>query len=127
MANSKARRKQALARARRKRIIIRSAVGLVALALAVLVTLYVIQRVGTETYSDGTQIVKLSSDGTFTASLYHGSYYSGTYAKSSRDGVTTVAFTSGGVTYEGEIDGKILHIPHEWEDDHGHGGVMAKQ
>ena len=85
------------------------------------------KSVDAEIYSDNGQTLQLLSDGTFTATLSHGASYSGTYTKIEQGDITLVAFSSGGETVYGEIEDGQLHIPHEWDDGHGHGNTLTKQ
>ena len=80
-----------------------------------------------ETYSNGTKTVRLFGDGKFSASLAHGESRSGTYKKSTADGVTTVTFTNGGKEEIGFIINGELHIPDDWDDGHGHGTVLQRK
>ena len=127
MANKrKLRRDQQRARENRKKFII-VAIATVSVVIIAFVVYSIIQTAGTESYTDGSQLVELLSNGTFTATLHHDASYNGTYSRSVQDGVTVVSFTSDGITYTGFIENNILELPHEWEDDHGHGGVLLKK
>jgi len=125
--SKKARRQKALARKKRKKIIIITAVAVVVVAIVVVAVVLLVGSAGTETYSDGSQTIQFLPDGTFTATLSHSRSFSGTYAKTEQGDITIVAFTSSGVTVNGEIEGGLLYIPHEWDDGHGHGAVLTKK
>ena len=125
--NKNARRELAIAKEKRKKKIIIASVAAVVLVVVAIGVFIAIQRAGTETYSDGYQTIQLLSNGTFTARLSHGQNYSGNYTKTNQGGVTVVAFSSGGATVVGEIEDGLLHLPHEWDDGHGHGDVLTKQ
>lgn len=86
-----------------------------------------ISNQSTETYSYRGQIVRLSEDGTFTASLAHNVRKSGTYAKSPENGRISVSFNMNGAVETGWIINDSLHLPKEWEDSHGHGNVFPKE
>ena len=83
---------------------------------------------GTETYTDGGQTVKLLPNGKFTAELYHGDSYSGTYSKVESGGWTNVHLNYDGDTAIGMIMEKQFFLPDAWQDDdgHGHGTVLSK-
>jgi len=125
--SKKARRQQALARKKRKKIIIITAVAVVVVAIVVVVVVLLVGSAGTETYSDGSQTIRFLPDGTFTAKLSHGRSFSGTYSNTTQGNMTIVSFTSSGVTVNGEVEGGLLYLPHEWDDGHGHGAVLTKK
>ena len=125
--NKKVKREMEAKQAKTKKVIVISAVVVVFLAIAALFVYDAVMKSGTEFYSDGHQSVRLFSDGTFTAELYHGVRYSGTYEKIGQGDDFSIAYTSGDVTVTGEVTGRLLHIPEEWQDDHGHGTVLTKQ
>ena len=131
-AGKKAQRKEiARKKAKRKRLII---ISICASALVVAVVIAVVlavrssaQQSSAETYSDGSQTVLLLADGTFTASLAHSVNKNGTYTKTAEGSGFEVIFSIAGVDAVGRIENDALHIPEEWEDDHGHGGVLKKK
>jgi ABC-type phosphate transport system substrate-binding protein len=121
--NKKAKREAELKKAKRNKIITAIAAVAAILILAGAIVFNNMRSAGTETYSDGEQIINLRSDGSFSAALYHGVQYSGTYER-----------TSGGVNfiYDGQmafasIQGGALNLPEEWGDDHGHGSTLMKR
>jgi len=79
-----------------------------------------------EIYSYYGQTVQLLPDGTFTASLAHNVRKKGTYVKSEGTGRTVVTFNVNGTTETGSITGTILHLPTEWDDNHGHGTAFPR-
>ncbi|MCL2800274.1 MAG: hypothetical protein FWD28_00765 [Treponema sp.] len=79
-----------------------------------------------EIFSAGGQTVRLSDDGTFSARLAHGVRKEGTYIKTPDDTRTIVAFSVNGRTEIGLIENDRLHLPHEWDDGHGHGNILPK-
>ena len=120
-----ARREMAIKKAKRKRLIIITVAGVLALALITVITISAIREARTETYTDGSQNVKLHPDGSFTASISHGDLYSGTYTKTEQEGYTVVTYiTDSGSTASGEIIEGQLYIPDEWLDDHGHNAIL---
>ena len=125
--DTKLKRKQEIARKKRNKKIIIISVSVVALALIVIGIIAAVNSARTETYGDGYQSIVLLPNGKFTAELSHGQSYSGTYSKSTQDGMTIVAFTYDGSTVVGEIEDGMLHIPHEWDDGHGHGSAFPKK
>ena len=128
MANRRKMRREQIRKSKKRNNIIKILVVLLFVTvLAVFIIYNLLQSAKTVVYSDGYQIVQLMADKTFTASLYHEKSYNGSYTKSSQNGTTVIMFTIDGETISGEIDGNQLHLPHEWEDDHGHGGVMVRQ
>jgi len=80
-------------------------------------------------YGTASAGVTLKADGSFSANLYHSVSKAGTYTESeSSAGVTVVTFTvSDGTTAVGTIQGKVLTIPTEWMDSHGHGSSFTLQ
>ena len=123
--SKKERRELAAKRAKRKKTITLVIVLVAALALAAVVIAYQIQQSKVETYSDGRQTVRLLPNGTFSASLFHGERYEGTFSKSPAGDV--VVFTVGGVPAEGSIENETLTFPEEWQDGHGHGSTLPRQ
>jgi len=123
-----ARRENALKKAKRKKILIASICGLVAVAVLAFVVYSAIQQSKIETYSDGSQTVRLFPDGTFTATLSHMTK-SGTYTKTSEDGIDKVSFNASGATMSavGRIENKILYLPDAWDDGHDHGDALPKK
>ena len=123
MSNTKtARREQAIKQAKRKKIVL-IAVAVSVVMIAAIISVSTLLIGGAETYSDGHQIITLSADGSFTASLAHETRYSGTYERISGG----VMFTYGGRTAFAEVEGDELELPHEWNDGHGHGSHLTKR
>ena len=79
-----------------------------------------------EIFSYHGQTVQLLTDGTFTASLAHGVIKSGTFSKTTENDRTVVLFNVNGNVEVGRIVNNSLHIPREWDDNHGHGNVFPK-
>jgi len=79
-----------------------------------------------EIYRYGGQTIRLLADGTFMASLAHGSTKNGTYSKTTEGEITSVIFNSNGNEEIGRIIDNSLHIPREWDDGHGHGNIFPK-
>jgi cytoskeletal protein RodZ len=120
-----ARREMAIKKAKRKRLIIVTVAGVLALALITVITISAIREARTETYTDGSQSVKLLPDGSFSATISHGDLYNGTYTKTDQEGLTVVTYsTDSGSTASGVIIEGQLYIPEEWLDDHGHNTVL---
>jgi len=99
------------------------------LTLITLITISTLLLVGCQSgsservFTDGHQSVTLSADGSFSAVLAH-STQSGTYTEATNGGVTTVTFVSGNISVEGSIANKVLTLPTEWVDGHGHGSAL---
>jgi len=127
ISGKKARREKARKQAKRKKLLIIAVVAIVVLAVAALITIITIQAARIETYADSGQTLELHPDGTFSAVLFHGARYSGTYEKIEHDGNIAIAFTSGGATVYGEVVNNRLTLPTEWDDGHGHGRVLTKR
>jgi len=79
-----------------------------------------------EVFSLGRQTVHLLADGTFSASLAHGVRKSGSYTKTEESDGTIVSFNVNGKEEVGWITNNALHLPHEWDDNHGHGNVFPR-
>jgi len=79
-----------------------------------------------EAYSLGRQTVHLFEDGTFSARLAHNVNKDGTYTRAEESGRSRITFNSGGRAEDGWIINDSLHMPHEWEDGHGHGSVFPR-
>lgn len=120
------RQEKARKKAKRNKILIICGCILVVAVLSALIVNSIMRQAGAETYSGGGQTVYLFSDGKFTAYLAHSVTKSGTYTKSTADGITTVSFNIGGKVEVGTIRDGALHIPAEWDDGHGHGSVLRK-
>jgi cytoskeletal protein RodZ len=120
-----ARREMAIKKAKRKRIIVITVAGALALALITVITISAIREARAETYTDGSQSVKLLPNGSFTATISHGDLYNGTYTKTEQEVSTVITFiTDNGSTAGGEIKEGQLFLPEEWLDDHGHNAVL---
>ena len=119
--NKKARAELAQKKAKDKRkklILISAGAGL---ALVGIILFGLVTAARTERYGDGNASIELRPSGRFSATLYH-ERFSGTYTR--MDGA--IAFTVDGVTVTAELDGELLFLPEEWDDDHGHGSVLFK-
>ena len=121
--NKKARRELAKKRAKRKKIIIIALSAVIAVAVVTAIVIGAVNSARTQTYTDGHATITLHSDGSFTATMYHGERYNGTYLKTDE----SVEFTYGGATVSTLLDGNRIHIPNEWEDGHNHGSVLIKR
>ena len=122
----KDRREQAIKKKKRKRNVIIAVVSVVVLALVAVTVITVMSSIGTETYSDGQQSIKLNSDGSFTAALYH-IRYDGTYVRTGDSIELTYDFGGTTATVFAQLDGDSLYLPIEWDDSHGHGNVLTKR
>jgi len=122
------RREQALKKARQRKMIIIASAACAVVLIAVIAFIFV-RSAGTETFTDGYQIVNLYRGGRFDASLYHDENYAGTYKKEASGGDTLVYFSADGYTEPatGLISNGILYLPNEWEDDHSHGSALRKK
>jgi len=130
-AKAKAERKEkAIKKARRKTILIVCIFALVIIAAAAVGILVNSRQPNSaahgeaETYSHGNQTIQLFADGTFSARLAHNVNKNGTFTKSA-DG-TRVSFNTDGRTETGRIENNAMHLPHEWDDGHGHGNVFVR-
>ena len=121
--NKKARRELAQKKAKQKKILIFSIGGALILAIAAVIIVTAVNAANTETYSSTGQSIRLNANGEFSASLFHGSTYGGTYEKT--DG--SVIFTYGETTAIAMLDGDTLFLPPEWDDGHGHGSVLTRR
>jgi len=129
MSNKQARREAAIKKAKKKRTAIIIVCSVIAVALAAVIVWQVVRNIGNETYSDGYAAVRLYADGSFKANLYHDDdVYEGIYTKKTESGrVVVTFFTNDGQTCDGTIVNNTLSIPHEWQDDHGHGSALPKK
>ena len=113
--------KLARKRAKRKKIIIWVVSITAIVAIAVAVTLYIVnQQDSRRVYVSDDQTITLNDDGTFEAVLYHGLNISGTYTESTEGSVVIITYFHDGITATGSLSGNVLNIPDEWQDDHGH-------
>ena len=122
--DKKHRREEAIRKSKRKRNIIIAVVSATVLALAAAIIFTVVLSAGTYTYTDGIQILTLHPDGTFTAILYHGERYTGSFVRHD----DRIELTYGGdlpVTANARLDGDSLTLPLEWDDSHNHGRVLT--
>jgi len=113
--------KLARKKAKRKKIItwVVSITAIVAIAVAV--TLFIVNDQNSKrVYVSGDQTVTLKDDGTFKAVLYHDLSISGTYTESTDEGIVVVTYYYDGITANGSLSGNVLIVPDEWQDDHGH-------
>ena len=120
------RQEKARKKAKRNKILIICGCILAVAALSALIVNSVIRQAGAETYSNGNHLVQFLENGKFTAVLAHNVRKSGTYTKSTSEGITTVSFNVNGRVEVGIIRDGALHIPAEWDDGHGHGNVLLK-
>ena len=125
--HKKERRERAIKKAKLRRNIIIAIASAVILAVAAAVVITVVTSVGRETYSDGQQAVTFYSDGSFRAMLLHNNTYSGTYVKTEGGMELTYGPDAAPVTVFVQIDGDALQIPSEWDDGHGHAGILMKR
>ena len=124
MATKKEQREAAKKKAKQTRIMMIALWSAIVLVAVVAIIISVFGGRG-ETYTDGHASVVLSSNGSFEAELYHHETYEGTYTKTPDSGGFAVTFvTRGGEAYIGFIDGRVLILPEEWQDDHGHGYML---
>jgi len=118
--------KEAIKRAKRKKIItIIACIILAAVIIAAVVFFVLDYQNNHRVYVSGDSTITLSSNGNFRAKLYHGERIKGTYTESEEDGITVIAFTHDGQTSTGMLSGNNLTIPGQWDDDHGHGSVFT--
>ena len=122
--SKKHRRQQAIKREKKKKIMIITVCAAVAAVIAILIAYNLYQQRNDRVYSAGEQTVRLRDNGTFVARFYHGVRRSGTYSETSANGFTSISFVYDGETADGRIDGDILTIPDEWDDNHGHGNRL---
>jgi len=122
----KERRNQAVKKAKRKRTIkiILAGAGILLAVAAVIIT--IILTYGSEYYAEGGQSLRLHSDGTFTAILYHEVSYSGTYERV-ENGVNLTYGEITPITVFSHIENKLLTLPTEWDDFHGHQRILPKR
>ena len=124
----KARREQAIKKAKQKKMIVKIAVVIVAIAAVASIISAVSSTVRAKgnredaVYSDGSAIIELYQDGTFNARLYHHETYSGTYAKTAN----RISFRHDGVTVRGVLNGGNLSLPQEWKDSCNHGTILPR-
>ena len=85
------------------------------------------QQFETGIYTHGRQKVELNENGTFTANLAHGVNKSGTYTKKAEGKRTIITFNTNGKQEIGRMENNSLHLPNEWDDGHGHGGIFTKE
>ena len=125
--DKKDRRERAIKKAKLRRGIIIGAVGIAVLAVAAFIVIAITMSVGTEAYTDGQQNLILRTDGSYTAVLFHGNSFNGTYVRTA-DGLE-LTYGSGGSTMTAHalIEGDMLHLPTEWDDNHGHGKILIKR
>ena len=119
-----ARREAAIKREKRKKLITWAILISVVVVIATLIIIGLYQQRNTRVFTDGGQVLTLHPNGTFVALLFHDNTKRGTYTENSEGGVTTISFTYNGVTENGIIIDKTLTLPREWDDGHGHGGVL---
>ena len=121
-----ARRELARKKAKRNKMIAIIVVVAVAIAATTLITYTVIQNSMAEVYASSDQTVRLRPDGRFRAQL-HDSSYRGSYTKTDEGGVTVITFSYGKETATGSIIIDQLYLPDEWDDGHGHAGMLTKK
>jgi len=117
-----AKTKLARKRAKQKKIIIIIICSVIAaVVIAALVFFFLNQQNSERVYAFADSTITLRDDGSFNALLFHDVSFNGTYSEITQDNTTIVSFTYDGITVNGRIVGKILTLPEEWDDDHGHG------
>jgi hypothetical protein len=121
------RREAAIKKQKQKKIAAVCVCAAAVTALAVFLISSAVRQSSVETYSDGSQIVQLLEDGSFSAVLAHNVRKNGTYTKSADTGAVTVSFNRNGVVEIGRIENNALRIPDEWDDGHGHGNILPKR
>ena len=120
--HKKARKEEALRKRKQKKILIISICIVVVAAIATLVIFNAIKQSGSRVFvSDNNNTVTLNSDGTFSARLPHGVSFDGTFTEINEGDMTRITFTYQNISADGTILNDVLEVPHEWEDDHGHG------
>jgi len=125
--NAKTLRKEvAKKKAKQKKLLIICICVLVVAAAAAVAIFFIAQPSDGEVYRGGGQLVQFLEDGSFSATLPHGVRKSGTYTKTVEDGRTIVAFNTDGIVVTGYIEDDMLHLPHEWDDGHGHDIILPK-
>jgi len=126
------RREMAAKKAKRKTILIVSIIAVIVIAIIAIGIISATSQNNTavtqneETFTHGRSSVRLLADGTFFASLPHGVQKNGTYTKTDEGARTIVSFNVNGRAERGLIENNALHIPHEWDDGHGHGSVFRR-
>jgi len=95
--------------------------AVILLTAITIVVIGIVQSLGTEVYSDDYTKVTLRSNGNFTA-VFHQGKISGTYTKTA----DSIEFTYDGQTVSGELEENALHLPHEWDDGHGHNAILIR-
>ena len=122
-----ARRELARKKAKRNKLIAIIVVVVVVVTATTLITYTVIQNNMAEVFSDGEQTVRLRPDGRFRAQLAHDSSYRGSYTRTDEGGVMVITFSYGKETAVGQLIIDQLYLPDEWDDGHGHAGMLTKQ
>jgi hypothetical protein len=118
--DKRAKREAAIKRARHRSIIKLAVVSLIVVAIVIFGVLYFIELGNNREYvSSDNQMIRLSADGSFAASLAH-EIISGTYTESTANGITTIIFLFEGASVQSTITDNVLLLPAEWDDDHGH-------
>ncbi|MCL2759698.1 MAG: hypothetical protein FWD22_05750 [Treponema sp.] len=128
-AKAKAQKKEeAIQKANRKKILIIAICAFIIIA-AVVTGIFLSEHhehKDEEIYSARGQTVRLFADGSFNASLAHGVRKSGTYTKTAEGEIIVVSFNINNRIENGWIVDNALHMPHEWDDGHGHGSVLPR-
>ena len=140
----KAQRELEMKKAKRRKKIVIGVIAVLLLALAIAIAVSVLSGNGGnggtggndgsgevseaafEVFSDGTQTVMLLPDGTFAATLAHEESENGTFTKETAGDKTLIGFDTVEGTVFGTIEGDVLYIPEEWQDDHGHGSALTR-
>jgi len=119
---AKGRQTYALKKSKQKKLIITLGVciSVIVIIAAALLIFNSASQSQDRVFTDGHQTITLREDGTFTAELAHETK-NGQYTESTANSIITVTFTSEGKSATSRITNDILTIPHEWQDDHGHG------
>ena len=122
----KAQRESERKQVRRKKmmIIMIAVAAILALAITAYVIFTRIQDAGTETFTDGSQTVRLLPNGTFAADLYHSDGRRGRFEKIEGGAWTTIHFTYGGETVSSMIVDGVLFVPDAWQDACGHNTAL---
>ena len=116
----RARRVMAMKKAKQKKMITIAVFCVIGLIIIGSIAFFIYRQGTRRVFADDNQTVTLHDNGSFTASLVHGTI-SGTYTENTEGGITTVTFAAGGLTANGIIANNVLSLPDEWKDDHGHG------
>jgi hypothetical protein len=122
-------REKAEKEAKRQKILIICVCALIAAVVLTLAVLRAARNDDAETYSDGFQTIRLFNNGSFTATLAHGTHIRGNYKRINAGGKVEIHFTTDGNRRSGigYIENGELEIPWEWQDGCGHGNVLRRR